>query len=129
MKTSTFLLIIAIYGFITGGMMLFNATGSLQDYGVPQVDKYHEILFQYLGISNLGMALIVFLCRNSNNANEICKILIGYGVIAIGGVLLGSYKVIFMGLPANTFYYIDICMRLLEGFACLFFAVKVSKKR
>ena len=127
MKTSTFLLILAIYGFLSGGMMLFNSSGSLQDYGLPQVDKYHEILFQYLGISNLGMALIVFLCRNSSNSEDIYKILIGYGSIALGGVLLGSYKVIFKGLPANTFYFVDICMRFLEGLACMFFARKVSK--
>lgn len=66
MKISTFSLILAIYGFLTGGMMLFNATGSLHDYGVVQADMYHKVIFQYLGISNLGMALIVFLCRNSS---------------------------------------------------------------
>lgn len=128
MKTSTFLLILAIYGFLTGGMMLFNATGSLHDYGVAQADMYHKVIFQYLGISNLGMALIVFLCRNSSDTEGIYKILIGYGAIALGGVFLGCFNVFVMRLPASNFFYIDMCMRLVEGLACIYFALRLIKK-
>jgi hypothetical protein len=127
-KISTFLIILAIYGFLTGGMMLFNSVGSLHDYGVPQTDVYHIVLFQYLGISNLGMALIVFLCRNLSDMEGIQKILIGYGAIAVAGVVLGCYNVFGVGIPASSFFYIDMLMRLVEGLACFYFAFEVSKK-
>jgi hypothetical protein len=58
MKTSNYLLFIAIYGGITGLMILFNGKNSLENYGVTPIDSYHLAIMGYLGIANLSTAAI-----------------------------------------------------------------------
>ena len=59
MKTSNYIFFLAIYGGITGAMMLLDGKGSLETYGVS-ADPYHVVIMEYLGISNLAMAALIF---------------------------------------------------------------------
>jgi hypothetical protein len=95
MKTSNFLTFLAIYGFITGGMMLFNATGSLQNYGVQPIDQYQIVILQYLGISNIGLPLITFLSRNASEPVVSQNILVVTAIICISSFLKACYDIFF----------------------------------
>jgi hypothetical protein len=128
MKTSNFLTFLAIYGFIAGGMMLFNATGSLQNYGVQPIDQYHIVILQYLGIANLGLALVTFLSRNSSESAIAYTILIATAFTCISSFLKACYDIFLLNVPSNTFFWIDMSFRLLVGFACVYFAFRTNEK-
>ena len=128
MKTSNFLTFLAIYGFITGGMMLFNANGSLQNYGVQPIDQYHIVILQYLGISNIALALVTFLSRNSSETTIAHTILIATAFICISSFLKACYDIFLLNIPSNTFFWIDISFRLLVGFVCIYFAFKKNEQ-
>jgi hypothetical protein len=128
MKTSNFLTFLAIYGFIAGGMMLFNATGSLQNYGVQPIDQYHIVILQYLGIANIGMALVTFLSRNSSESTIAHTIFIATAFTCISSFLKACYDIFLLNVPSNTFFWIDMSFRLLVGFACIYFAFRTDKK-
>ena len=128
MKISNFLLFLAIYGFITGGMMLFNATGSLANFGMQSIDQYHIAILQYLGLTDISLALIAFLLRNESSATVIRSLLITYLFITISSFLKASYDVLLLHIPSNTFFWVDMSLRLLVGVACVYFYVNNSKK-
>lgn len=128
MKTSYFLIALAIYGFITGGMLLFNASGSLGNFGITSSDKYHILILQYLGIADIGLSIILLLSRNSIDKLSIRHLLIGMAFILIGNVLKGLYDVFVVHIPANTYFWVDYSFTLLVGFACLYFAFRTDKK-
>lgn len=129
MKTSYFLIFLAIYGFITGGMLLFNPSGSLENLGITSSDKYHFLILQYLGIADIGLSIILLLFRNSSDNHSIRNLLIGSAFILIANVLKGLYDVFFvLQIPANTYFWVDYSFTLLVGFACVYFAFRSDKK-
>ena len=128
MKTSYFLIFLALYGFITGRMLLFNSSGSLENFGIDTSDKYHIVIIQYLGVADIGLSIILFLSRNSTDKLSIRNILIGSAFILIGNVLKGLYDVYVVHIPANTYFWVDYSFTLLVGFACLYFAFKTTEK-
>jgi hypothetical protein len=128
MKTSYFLIFLAIYGFITGSMLLFNPSGSLENFGMTSSDKYHIVIIQYLGVFDIGLSIILLLFRNSSDRLSIRNILIGLAFILIGNVLKGLYDVYLVHIPANTYFWVDYAFTLLVGFACLYFAFKKNEK-
>ena len=128
MKTSNFLIFLAIYGFVAGGMMLFNANGSLQNYGVQPIDQYHLVILQYLGIITIGVALITFLSRNSSEPIVAHNILIVTAFTCISSFLKACYDIFLLNVPSNTFFWIDMSFRLLVGFACIYFAFRTNEK-
>lgn len=129
MKTSNFLTSLAIYGFITGAMMLFNANGALQNYGVQPIDQYHIAILQYLGITNIGLALVTFLSRNSSEYVVSQNILIVTAFTCISSFLKACYDIFLLHVSSNTFFWVDASFRLLVGFICLYFAFKTSEKQ
>jgi len=128
MKTSNFLLFLTIYGFITGGMMLFNAGGSLVNFGVQPIDQYHIVILQYLGLTDIALSLIVFLLRNEQSSTVIKSLLITYLFITIGSFLKACYGVFLQNVPSNTFFWVDMSFRVLVGLVCVFFLLKTTKK-
>ena len=128
MKTSNFLTFLAIYGFIAGGMMLFNPAGSLQNYGVQPIDQYHIATLQYLGIANIGLALVSFLFRNSSDTFTFHNIMVVTAFISIASFLKACYDIFLLHVPSNTFFWVDMSFRLLVGFACLHFAFRKEEK-
>jgi hypothetical protein len=127
MKTSNFLTFLAIYGFIAGSMMLFNAAGSLQNYGVQPIDQYHIVILQYLGICNIGLAIVTFLSRNSSEPTIAHTILIATAFTCISSFLKACYDIFLLNVPSNTFFWIDMSFRILVGFACIYFANRKSE--
>lgn len=128
MKTSNFLTFLSIYGFIVGGMMLFNAAGSLQNYDVKPIDQYHIVIMQYLGIVNIGLTLIFFLFRNSNDPLVIRNILLPAALLNIASFLKACYDIFLLHVPSNTFFWVDMSFRLLVGFTCLYFALRKEER-
>ncbi len=128
MKTSNFLTFLSIYGFIVGGMMLFNAVGSLQNYGVQPIDQYHLVILQYLGITNIGSALIAFLFRNSSDPYAFRNIVMVTAFTCIASFLKACYDIFLLHVPSNTFFWVDMSFRLLVGFVCLYFAFKKEEQ-
>ncbi len=128
MKTSYFLIALAIYGFVTGGMLLFTPSGSLANFGITAPDKHHILILQYLGIADIGMSIILLLSRNSTDSQSIRNILLGMAFILIGNVLKGLYDVYVVHIPANTYFWVDYSFTLLVGFACVYFAFKKNEK-
>ncbi len=128
MKTSYFLIFLAIYGFITGSMMLFDGAGALQSYGVQTIDQYHIATIQYLGITNIGLGLLTFLLKNSSDSNVIRSIFIVTAFATIFSFLKGCYDFFLLHIPASNFFWIDMTFRLLVGLVAVYFALKTSKK-
>ena len=128
MKIANFLTFLAIYGFIAGVMMLFNANGSLQNYDVQPIDQNHIVILQYLGIAIIGMALITFLSRDSSESMVTHNILIATAFTSISSFLKACYDIFLLNVPSNTFFWVDMSFRLLVGFACLYFAFKTNEK-
>jgi len=127
MKTSYFLLFLVIYGFLTGVMMLFNAASTLQDYGVPNPDQYHIATIQYLGITNIGLALTTFLLKNSSDNNVIRTIFIITAFDTIISCLKGGYDAFLLGIPANNFFWIDMSFRFFVGLVAVYYAFRSSR--
>ena len=128
MKTSNFLTFLAVYGFITGAMMLFNAAGSLQNYGVQPIDQYHLIILQYLGISNISLALVIFLFRNSSDPFAFRNIVMATAFTTISSFLKACYDIFLLHVPSNTFFWVDMSFRLLVGIVALYFAFRREEK-
>lgn len=127
MKTSNFLLFLAIYGGITGALMLFDGKGSLESYGVTP-DQYHIATIQYLGISNLALAILIFFIRKEISQKVMKTILMLSAIEMIGSSLKGFYDVEILLIPGNTFFWADAIFRALVGCISLFVAFKISTK-
>lgn len=127
MKPSNYLLFLAIYGGITAFMMLFNPSGSLKDYGVP-ADAYHVVIFQYLGISNLTMAAVLFFLRNKVSTQVIRILLIISAIEMLSSSLKGFYDVQMSGIPGNTFFWADAIIRAFVGLVTVYIYFTISKK-
>ena len=128
MKTSNFITFLAIYGFIAGGMMLFNPVGSFQNYGIQPIDQYHIATLQYLGISNISLALVSFLFRNSNDPLAIRNVLIVTASVTILSFPKACYDIFLLHVPSNTFFWVDMSFRLLVGIVCLYFVFRKEEK-
>ncbi|WP_435355528.1 hypothetical protein [Emticicia sp. SJ17W-69] len=126
MKTSNFLLFLAIYGILTGCMMLFNSGSSLINYGVKPIDHYHISIIQYVGISNITMGLLSFLLRNEHS-KVTQAILLTTSITTVGSFLKGCYDVYIVNLPSNTFFWIDMSFRFLVGLISLYFVFKTKE--
>jgi hypothetical protein len=105
-------------------MMLFDGAGSLKNYGVQPIDQYHIATIQYLGITNIGLALTTFLLRKSNDKNVIRSIVVVTAFDTIFSFLKGCYDVFLLHIPANNFFWIDMTFRLLVGLVAVYFVFK-----
>lgn len=126
MKTSYLLIFLTFYAFLAGAMMLFNAAGTLQDYGVQHIDKDHISTIQFLGLTNIGLGLNTFLFRNANTVNA-RNIFITTAFLTIGCVLKGCYDVFGQGIVANDFVWVDMAFRLLVGLVAVYYIFKNTK--
>lgn len=128
MKTSNYLLFLAIYGGITGILMLFTSANTLKMYGVP-ADQYHIAIIQYLGISNFCLALITYLFRNDTQIKNIQNILLVSALVHIASTLKGCYDFFFLNIPVNnSFFWTDAIFRLVVGLVTVYIYFKISKK-
>jgi hypothetical protein len=128
MKTSNMFLFFAIYAFIVGLMQLFNANGSLINYGVQPIDQYHIVILQYLGLINIAAGLMYYRLRNEQSVTVISTMLI-YGIITcIGSFFKACYDIFLKDVPSNTFFWIDMSFRLLVGLVCVYFLLNQNKK-
>jgi hypothetical protein len=128
MKTSNYLLFLAIYGGITGILMLFNSSETLKMYGVVPADQFHVAIFQYLGISNFCLALLIFLLRNDTQIKNIKNLLLVSALVNIASTLKGCYDIFIQDVPGNDFFWADAIFRLLVGLVTLFMYFKISNK-
>ena len=127
MKTSNYILFLAIYGGITGAMMLLDGKGSLETYGVS-ADPYHVVIMEYLGISNLAMAALIFFVRNEVSLKVLRIILIISAIEMLRSSLKGFYDVQISGVPGNTFFWVDAIIRFLVGLISIFITLRISKE-
>lgn len=127
MKPSNYLFFLAIYGGITGAFMLLDGKGSLETYGVSG-DQYHIAVMQYLGISNLTLAVLMFALRNNIDTKAIRIILLVSAGEMILSSLKGFYDVQVIGIPGNTFFWTDAIIRFLVGLVSIFMYFKISNK-
>lgn len=127
MKTSNFLLFLAIYGGVAGALMLLDGKASLESYGVTP-DQYHIATMQYLGIANLAVAVLIFLIRNEVSIKVTKLILLVSAFEMIISSLKGLYDVEILNIPDNTFFWVDATIRALIGLITLFIYFKISKK-
>ncbi len=128
MKTSKILLFFAIYAFIVGLMQLFNANGSLVNYGIQPIDQFHIVILQYLGLVNIAAGLMYYRLRNERSVNVISTMLL-YGIITcVGSFFKACYDIFLKDVPSNTFFWIDMIFRLLVGLVCVYFLLNVNKK-
>jgi heme/copper-type cytochrome/quinol oxidase subunit 4 len=128
MKTSNYLLFLAIYGGLTGIMMLFNAPESLKMYGVVPADQYHVAILQYLGISNFCLALLTFLFRNDSQTKNIQNVLLVSATVNIVSTFKGCYDFYIQKIPVSSFFWGDAIFRLCVGLVTLLIFLKISKK-
>lgn len=128
MKTSNYLLFLAIYGGITGILMLFNSSETLKMYGVMPADQFHVAIFQYLGISNFCLALITFLFRNDTQVKNIKNLLLVSFIVHIASTLKGCYDIFLQDIPGNNFFWADAIFRLVVGLVTLLVYFKISNK-
>lgn len=129
MKPSNYLLFIAIYGGITGILMLFTPTDTLKMYGVP-TDQYHIAIIQYLGISNFCLALLTYLLRNETQTKIIKNLLLVNALVHISSTLKGCYEFYILNIPVNnSFFWTDAIFRLGVGLLTLFMYFQISAKK
>jgi hypothetical protein len=128
MKNKTFILLLAMYGLLFGGMMLFNATATLQGFGLANPDHVHIALIQYLGQTNIGLAVIAFLIRNTKDESAMKSFFLAFAFIAFTAELKGFYDIFIVKIATSSFSWIDTGIRLIIGFACLYFAMRKEKQ-
>lgn len=121
MSRSIFLLLMAIYSFILAFTMIFLPETTLHNYGLAQADVHHKHLFQYMGISNLGLSVMAFLFRNVPPSDGLRIFLLGGAVIALSAVVLGVVQVVAEPTPPSTFFLADTAFRLTLGLVTLYY--------
>lgn len=127
MKSNTFLIILAIYYGIFGIVGLFSASTVLESFGAKNIDQFHLSTVQYLGQTNIGLALIAILIRNTNHFASKKAYFWGAAFFAFSAEIIGFYQINFMGLPSTTTSWVDTSIRLVIGFASLYFATRKSE--
>ncbi len=127
MKSKTFLLLLSIYYLIFGCLGLFNATGILQDFGLKTIDSYHIASIQYLAQTNLGLALIALLIRNTNQVASYKAFFWGATFLAFSAEIIGFYHIFIVNIAATTFSWTDTAIRLIVGVVSLYFAMRTEK--
>ena len=129
MKTSNYLLFIAIYGGITGILMLFTSADTLKMYGVP-TDQYHIAIIQYLGISNFYLALLTYLFRNETQTKNVQNLLLVSALVHISSTLIVCYDFFILSIPINnSFFWPDAIFRLGVSLLTLFMYFQISSKK
>ncbi|MBC7891380.1 MAG: hypothetical protein H7Y12_04130 [Sphingobacteriaceae bacterium] len=126
MSRSTFILVVSLYGLLLSLGMLFAPEPLLQGYGNPVKDTLHVVLFQFLGMSNLGVAIIGLLIRNAEPSLGLRAFLTGQAVTLVGGVALGVYHVTMMGVPNSTFFTVDSLWRLALGLGMVYYLMRLK---
>ena len=129
MKTSNYLLFIAIYGGITGILMLFASADTLKMYGV-NTDQYHIAIIQYLGISNFYLALLTYLFRNETQTKNVQNLLLVSALVHISSTLIVCYDFFILSIPINnSFFWPDAIFRLGVSLLTLFMYFQISSKK
>jgi len=111
----------AIYSFILAFTMIFLPETTLHNYGLAQADVNHKHLFQYMGISNLGLSVMAFLFRNVPPSDGLRIFLLGGAVIALSAVVLGVVQVLAEPTTPSAFFFVDTAFRLTLGLVTLYY--------
>lgn len=116
-----FLWLMAIYSFILAFTMIILPETTLHNYGLAQADVNHKHLFQYMGISNLGLSVMAFLFRNVPPSDGLRIFLLGGAVIALSAVVLGVVQVVAEPTAPTAFFFADTAFRLTLGLVTLYY--------
>lgn len=126
MSRPTFILLLSLYGLLLSLGMIFASEALLRGYGTPTTDLLHVALFQFLGISNLGVSVIGLLIRNAESSLGLRAFLTGQAVTILGGVAAGVYHVTVLGLPNSTFFTVDSLWRLALGLGTVYYLMRLK---
>ena len=127
MKSKTFLLILAIYYLIFGVLGLFSSSAVLESFGAKNIDQFHISATQYLGQTNIGLALIAYLLYKTNHLPSMKAFFWAAAFFAFSAEILGFYQINFMNIPSSTTSWVDTSIRLVIGFASLYFVTRKSE--
>lgn len=127
MTRSLFLLISGIYSALLSLTMLFFAKSALESYGAPTNDLSHISTMQFLGVANIGFAVLALLNRNAPNSVALRNSLLATAIVVFGGVLKGMYDVFVLHPPMNGFFIGDTVFRLLLGLGLVYFYNRETK--
>jgi hypothetical protein len=124
MKRSTFMLIASIYGFLLGAILVFAPSEAMKNYGYQTIDYLHTDLSVHVGGLVLILAAFLFLHRNSENEGIINLLLLMNCIASITGALYDIYSFKHAAIPMPASGYFDIGLRLIIGFAYIFYLKK-----
>lgn len=127
MSRSLFLLILGIYGVLSALSMVFFAKSALESYGAPTDDLSHISTMQFLGVANIGFAVLALLNRNAPNSIALRNGLLASAIVVFGGVLKGLYDLFVLHPPMSAFFIGDTVFRLLVGLGLVYFYNRESK--
>ena len=127
MSRSLFLLILGIYGVLLALSMVFFAKSALESYGAPTDDLSHISTMQFLGVANIGFAVLALLNRNAPNFIALRNSLLASAIVVFGGVLKGLYDLFVLHPPMSAFFIGDTVFRLLVGLGLVYFYNRESK--
>ena len=127
MSRSLFLLILGIYGVLLALLMVFFAKSALESYGAPTDDLSHISTMQFLGVANIGFAVLALLNRNAPNSIALRNSLLASAIVVFGGVLKGLYDLFVLHPPMSAFFIGDTVFRLLVGLGLVYFYNRESK--
>lgn len=74
MKRSTFLLIVALLGFLFGAMLLFAPAKAAENFGFPGGAQF-ELLFRTMGAMIFSAGLLNFMMRSNTDASAAAALL------------------------------------------------------
>jgi hypothetical protein len=127
MKTNTFLYIASAYGLLLGIPALFMPDFSLKYFGATMGDPIEQSFVNYLGMYQIGTAILGFQMTKSIDATARRAFLLALAFFTLIAVALQMYNLFVRDIPMNPTFYLDNAIWLTLGLASLYFWSKEKK--
>lgn len=124
MTRSTFILIICIYGFLLGFVMLFLPGFAVAQYGGNPNNMHETSTMQFFGVLHLSYNFVVLAIRKSADVAVVRSYLLGTAFVCFASLGLGTYYIGSGQLPWSNSYMVDLVLWVTLGAGCLYYAFR-----
>jgi hypothetical protein len=121
MTRSTFILIICLYGFLLGVVMLFLPAVAVSQYGGNASNMHGTSTMQFFGVLHLSYNFVVLAIRKSADTAVVKSYLLGVAFVCFASFGLGLYYISTGQLPWRNSYVVDCILWLSMGTGSLYF--------
>ena len=121
MTRSTFILIVTIYEFLLGFVLLFLPEFAVSNYAGNPNNVHETSTMRFVGALQIGFNFIGLAIRTSADTKVVRAYLLGTGFIFLASLAIGLYYVLTNQVPFLTSNWLDVAAWTSLGLGCLYF--------